>query len=162
MKLKFFKKNKRGISPIMADVLLLSIIVSLMMVVWTFALMYTQNYQTKQGASIMERILIDDVNFYNRTAGKDVLTCLSNRTRGNLVNITIYNYGKLSINITAAIVFINGTARSFTVTPRSTLIVGNHSTITATFAWRAQNSYAIKIVTERGYTVEGTYTAPDG
>ena len=164
--MKRFKKNKRGLSPIIADVLLLSIIVSLMTVVWGFAISYTQSYQTGQGASLLERILIEDVDCYTTTTPSNY------PYSGNVINVTIYNYGQIAVQI--HIVFLNSTppasvninhvSMATFISNGQSIAIGAHATITIYLSsnWDEYSTQDIKLVTARGYTVEGVYAAPNG
>lgn len=146
----------------MADILILSIIVTLMSVVWAFTLTYTVNYQAGQGGAILERLTIEDVWFYDSTLPKD---------KNNKLNVTVYNYGKLPINI--SIIFLDGRPCTFTLydaltgrTKLSEINVGSsgrlHIEIPVDIQAGNYTVYNIKIFTKRGYSYEGNYMSPAG
>jgi hypothetical protein len=153
---KKLTKSTKAMAPIVADLLVLAIVVALMSVVWVFALTYTANYQNGQGGAMLERIVVEDVRFYKNGAN-------------NAVNITIYNYGKLPINI-ILIEIQNTVCPTFKMYNKqgseviSQIDVGTICRLNAILASSlvpvSGNVYTITLITQRDYSITGSYAAP--
>lgn len=137
------KRGKAGVSVVVSDLLMLAIIIVALTVVLGFVAGYISNYQATSGSAIMERLLIEDV-------WVDKIN--------NKVDITFYNYGKVSLTVNA--IYINGNPVSgftpFLVT------VGEHKStgwLSLPEGVGGGGTYKlnIKVVTERGYYVEGNF-----
>jgi len=123
--------NKKGISPVLSNVLLMVIAVAGMSIVMTGTYVITSNLREIMG----ERFIVEDVWF---KAGE--------------VNLYLRNVGKVPIKIEA--VYINYTAKS--VVPLE-LDTGDHGWLNVTYSWDSDSVYHINIVTERGTQVADYY-----
>ena len=139
-----FRREKRrgrfGVSVVISDLLMLAIIVIALTGALAFIAGYIADYQAGRGSALMERLLIEDVAV---DAGKTHAT------------ITLYNYGR--VNLKVSYIYINGAPVTFT--PFSISVDEHKST-----GWLelpgggGSGTYKIKIITERGYSVEGSFT----
>jgi hypothetical protein len=143
---------RRGISNIIGELLVLAIVVGLMtgVIVFYNGLVnpIQQNYKsTAQQAedSLKERFLIEDVNFL--TEGK--------------MNVTIFNFGDISISVAA--VYVNGV----TVSPTPSIFIGqNPSSVIGPdqSGWfvcsytLSSGEVQVKVVTGRGMVVESAFS----
>ncbi len=153
---KKLTKSTKAMSPIVADLIALVIIVALMCIVWSFTLTYTVNYQNGHGGAVLERILVEDVRFY--TQGSN-----------NVVNITIYNYGEIPTKI-MMVSIQNTVCPTFTMYNEqgnqviSQINVGTSCRLNAILASSlvpvSGNVYTITLITQRDYSITGSYTAP--
>jgi hypothetical protein len=136
-------KNKKGVSHIFSNVLILLVIIIASSLAFTYVANYVGEYQSGRGAVLLQRLLFEDVWFKN-----------------NQIIMTVYNYGRVSCNVTA--VFIN--SRRFPlaspVEGYVTIAVEDRETIVVNFVWVSGSAYNLKLLTERGYTVERDYEAP--
>jgi FlaG/FlaF family flagellin (archaellin) len=142
---------RRGISNIIGELLVLAIVVGLMtgVIVFYNGLVnpIQQDYKsTAQQAedSLKERFLIEDVNF----------------TEGEL-NVTIYNFGDISISIAA--VYINGVMKSpnpsiFIGQKPSSLIGPNQSGWFMCTYTLSNGEVQVKVVTGRGMVAESAFS----
>jgi FlaG/FlaF family flagellin (archaellin) len=141
---------KRGISNIIGELLVLAIVVGLMtgVIVFYNGLVnpIQQDYKsTAQRAedSLKERFLIEDVYFF--TEGK--------------MNVTIFNFGDISISITRATVYINGTMKPIDDSSPSPIGVNRSGWFILSYDWSPGGIYQVKVVTERGTACESTFSA---
>jgi len=104
---------------------------------------YVSDYQSGRGAILLQRLLFEDVWFKN-----------------NQIEITIYNYGKVSSKVVA--VFIDSRLYNIAYPAEGyvTIPVEEHRTIVVNFGWSSGSAHNLKLLTERGYTVERDYESP--
>jgi hypothetical protein len=135
--MKRMLRNKRGITPVLSNVLLMVIAVAGMSIATTATYVITNNLKEIMG----ERFIVEDVWF---------------KTDGSTKYIAVYvrNVGKMAIEISA--VYINYTSRSFSSLK---LEIGNHSWLNITYTWSSGSIYYINIVTRRGNQVANYYRA---
>ena len=139
-------RTKKAITPVFTTVLLILLVVAGMTIVFAFLVSYVEDYQSGQGAAILENYAIEDVWF------KD----------SNQIEITIFNYGKIELNIKS--IFINGLTIGFSVENHDNfeLPAGQHRTaITNPTTFTPNTPYQFKIVTQRGSTFESTFISPE-
>lgn len=136
-------KNRSGVSHILSNVLMLLVIIIASSVAFSYVANYVGDYQSGRGAVILQRLLFEDVWF-----------------KDDQIIITIYNYGKSSSNVTS--VFIDSRLYSIADPPVGYVIipVEEHRTINVNFGWTSGSAHNLKLLTERGYTVERDYEAP--
>jgi hypothetical protein len=136
-------KNKKGVSHIFSNVLILLVIIIASSLAFTYVATYVGEYQSGRGAVLLQRLLFEDVWFKN-----------------NQIVITVYNYGRVSCKVIA--VFID--YRQFPITSPAegyvTIAVEDRETIAVDFVWVSGSAHNLKLLTERGYTVERDYEAP--
>ena len=127
-------RNKRAITPVLSNVLLIVIAVAGMSIAITATYVITGNLHDTMG----ERLIVEDVWF-----------------RTGQVSIYVRNVGKVSIRIAAA--YVNHTSQSFTPLE---LEEDKHGWLNVTCSWSSNSVYHINIVTNRGTKVVDYYTSP--
>jgi archaellum component FlaG (FlaF/FlaG flagellin family) len=127
--------DKKGVSPVLSNILLIVIAVSAMSIATTATYVITRNLREAMG----ERFIIEDVWF----------------KPDNQIAIYIRNTGKVSITIDA--LYINKVSQSITPV---TFEVGEHGWLSVTYAWSHDTVYHIKVVSKRGTQVADYYMAP--
>ena len=128
-------ENKRGITPVISNLLLMVIAVAAMAIATTATYVITGNLRDTMG----ERFIVEDVWF----------------GQNNEVAIYLRNMGKTTIEITA--VYTDHISGSFTPFK---LEVGEHGWLNMTYSWRSESVYHIAIFTNRGTEVADYYRAP--
>ena len=133
--MKRLVRNKKGITPVLSNVLLMVIAVAGMSIAMTATYVITNNLKEIMG----ERFIVEDVWFKT----------------GNTIAVYLRNVGKMAIEISA--VYVNHTSQSF-----SSLIleVGEHDWLNVTYVWSSGSVYHVNIVTRRGNQVANYYEAP--
>jgi len=126
--------NKKGITPVLSNLLLMVIAVAGMSIVMTATYVITGNLREIMG----ERFIVEDVWF---TAGE--------------ISLYLRNVGKVPIKI--GTVYINYTVESFVPLE---LDVSDQGWLNVTFSWNSNSLYHINIVTERGTQVADYYESP--
>ena len=134
MKVRELLKDKRGITPVISNLLLMVIAVAAMAIATTATYVITGNLRDTMG----ERFIIEDVWF----------------KQNNETAIYLRNIGKVTMDISA--VYINHTSQSFTPFE---LKVGEHRWLNITYSWRSESVYHINIFTNRGTRVAEYYRA---
>jgi len=127
-------RNRRGITPVLSNLLLMVIAVAAMSIAITATYVITDNLHDTMG----ERFIVEDVWF---TTEK--------------ISIYLRNVGKVSIKIAA--VYVDHTSQSFTPLK---LEEGKHGWLNVTYSWSFDSVYHINIVTIRGAKVVDYYTSP--
>ncbi len=127
-------RNRRGITPIISNLLLLVIAVAAMSIATTATYIITGNLRDTMG----ERFVIEDIWFKESAE----------------IAIYLRNIGKVTIEISA--VYINYTTQYFTPFE---LKVGDHGWLNITYSWSSDSTYHIFIVTNRGTEVIDYYKA---
>jgi hypothetical protein len=126
--------NRRGITPVISNLLLFVIAVAAMSIATTAAYIITGNLHDTMG----ERFVIEDIWF----------------KESDEIAIYLRNTGKVTIEISA--VYINYTSQSFTPFE---LKVGDHRWLNITYSWSLDSIHYILIVTNRGTEVTAYYKA---
>jgi hypothetical protein len=139
-------RNKKGVSTVISTIIMIMVVMVGMSVLFGALIVYSDNFHSGIGSSVLESITVEDVHFIN----------------SNTVQLSIYNTGKIGIDISN--IYIEGQMATLKLTPPAKTIPiaeGMHYdglTVTAppgTFS--SGNSYSFKIVTLRGTGFEGTY-----
>jgi flagellin-like protein len=124
-------RNRRAVSPVVATVLMILVVIVGMSVLFDFFVNYTRDFQTGSGSAVLESLVIEDAS--------------------NQGQVWVYNVGKVSLTITS--VYVNDQKTSFApLNPE--IAPGQHKMITIT----ASSGDIIKIVTARGSAFEGRYS----
>jgi hypothetical protein len=136
-------KNRRGVSHIFSNVLILLVIIIASSLAFSYVANYVGDYQTGRGAVLLQRLLFEDVWF-----------------KDDQIIITVYNYGKVSSTVIS--VFIDYHKYSITSPAAGYVTIGveERETIAVNFVWTSGSAHNLKLLTERGYTVERDYEAP--
>ena len=138
MKLKAFLRvfrDKRAVTPVLSNVLLMVIAVGAMSVAATAAYLISNNLHDTMG----ERLIIEDLWF--KPSGE--------------ISVYLRNTGKVDLEISA--VYVNHTLASFT---ELELPIGKGGWLNITYSWTVNAWYHIDIVSRRGTHVGGYYKAP--
>lgn len=153
MKRQLYRQRK-AVSPVIATVLMIMVTMVGMTILFAFVASYSDNYKAGIGSSVIESLIIEDIWL------SPSLTPLSNHN--SIVNITIYNAGKIDSTITSA--FANGLKLTIDgdMNLNEDVDVGQHRTLSLEWNnnWRSGNEYTFKISTLRGSNFEVTYRAP--
>jgi hypothetical protein len=136
-KVKRFLYDKRAITPVLSNLLLMVVAVAAMTIATAATYVITTNLRDTMG----ERLIAEDLWF----------------NPSGCISIYILNVGKASIQISAA--YVNHTKYSFAPTP-FTLEAGERGWLNVSCSWAHRNIYYVDIVTKRGYHVADYYKAP--
>jgi len=138
-------RNKKAVSAVLSTILMILIVVVGMSIAFAFFVNYVRDFQLGRGSSVLELAVIEDVWFRPTVDGSYP------------VNIWLYNYGKIDIQISS--VYFDGVPVDFTST---TIDIGQHKEIVVYLSnsWASSESFDIIMTTERGSVFEGEYTAP--
>ncbi|MFP3984994.1 MAG: hypothetical protein ACLFU9_03375 [Candidatus Bathyarchaeia archaeon] len=131
--MKRLLKNKRGVTPVLSNVLLTIVAVAAMSLAASATYVITDNMRQVMG----ERIMVENVWF---TASG--------------ISIYVRNVGKVAVRIST--VYVNDTPYS---TPL-VLEVEEHGWLNVTLSWEANGLYHINVVTSRGTKIVDYYRAP--
>jgi hypothetical protein len=127
-------RDKRAITPVLSNVLLIVIAVAGMSIAITATYVITGNLRETMG----ERFIVEDVWF-----------------RPGIIAIYLRNTGKTATDFAA--VYVNNQPRPFTSLH---LEPQNHGWVNLTYAWSANAAYYINVVTSRGTQVGDYYKSP--
>jgi flagellin-like protein len=140
-------KNNKALSSVLSTILMILIVVIGMSLVFAFFVNYVRDYQLGRGSSVLELAEIEDVWFH------------PNMVNGSFpVDVWLYNYGKIDIQISS--VYVDGIPVNFTYQP-TTVQVGQHAKMIVLLNWTSGEDYDIKIITARSSVFEGEYVAPN-
>ena len=131
-------RNKRAITPVLSNLLLMVVAVAAMSIATTATYVITTNLRETMG----ERLIIEDVWFNNVTGT-------------NQISIYLRNVGKSNVRISD--VYINRTRQP---SPTLNLDIGEHGWLNVSVPWTEGSLYHLEIVTTRGTHVGGYYKAP--
>ncbi len=133
-KVRKLLRNRRGITPVLSNLLLTVLAVAAMSIAVSATYVITENLHDNMG----ERLIVEDVYF---TTGQ--------------VSMYLRNVGKVSVKIAA--VYVDRTSQSFTALE---LEQDQHGWLNVTYSWSSDSVYEIKVVTGRGTKVVDFYTSP--
>jgi len=131
--MKKLLRNKKAITPVLSNVLMMLISVAGMSIAITATYVISRNLHDIMG----ERFMVEDVWF-----------------RTSTIAIYVRNTGKVTISFAA--VYVNYTSQSFTALD---LDIASHSWLNVTYSWNPSSLYHINIVSSRGTQVAGYYNA---
>ena len=127
--------NKRAITPVLSNLLLMVVAVAAMSIAATATYVITNNLRETMG----ERVIVEDL-WFNPSTGE--------------IGVYLCNIGKVSVQVST--VYVNHTSQAFTPL---ILEIGEHGWLNITYSWSPSNVYYIDIVTTRGTHVGGYYKA---
>ncbi len=128
--------DRRGITPVLSNVLLMAIAVAGMSIAIAATYVITNNLRETMG----ERFIIEDVWF---------------KTDGEIA-MYLRNTGKTPIKV--ADVYVNYTAAQLPTSLE--LDVGSHGWLNVAYGWSSDSVYHIKVATSRGTQVADYYRSP--
>ena len=129
-----FLRNRRGVTPVMSNVLLVVVAVAAMSLAASATYVITNNMRQIMG----ERVIAEDVWF--TSSG---------------IMVYLRNTGKVAVEVSS--VYVNLTNQPFAPL---TLDVGEHGWLNVTFSWETDALYNLNVVTSRGTKVVDYYQAP--
>ena len=129
-------RNRRGITPVLSNLLLMVIAVAAMSIAITATYVITDNLHDTMG----ERFVVEDVWF----------------TTNGEISIYLRNVGKVSIKIAA--VYVDHTPQPLTSNLK--LEENKHGWLNVTYSWSSNSTYHINIVNVRGTKVVDYYESP--
>jgi FlaG/FlaF family flagellin (archaellin) len=132
-----FLRDRRAITPILSNILLMLVAVGVMAIATTATYFITTNLRE----NMSERLVIEDVWFNNSTG---------------TVKVYLRNIGKIDVQIST--VYINQVAQSF-IKP-FILKMNDHGWLDVSYNWASGNTYQLEVFTTRGAHVGGYYKAP--
>ncbi|MGQ9640706.1 MAG: hypothetical protein ACUVUF_01090 [Candidatus Bathycorpusculaceae bacterium] len=138
MKTKFkrFFCDKRAITPVLSNLLLMVVAVAAMAIATTSTYVVT----TKLRENMSERLLVEDV-WFDSTNG---------------IMVYLRNIGKVAIDISR--VYVNSTPQPFS-SPFH-LKIDEHGWLNVSHSWVSGEIYYVDVVTTRGNHAGGYYKAP--
>jgi len=150
-------ESKKGVSPVIATVLMILVTMVGMTLLFGFVTYYSDTYKAGVGSQVLELLTVEDI--WIRPPEHPNLSA-------NPVNITVYNAGKIDSQITS--VYVNGLA--LTGSPSGsdfnlegkTVEVGKHLTFTVYrngLGWPS-GEYTFTIGTKTGSTFDVTCRYP--
>lgn len=129
-----FLGNKRGVTPVLSNVLLTVVAVAAMSLAASATYVITDNMRQIMG----ERVIAEDVWFTSEG-----------------ISIYVRNVGEVAVAV--ASVYVNFTSQPFT--PLA-LEAGEHGWVNMTLPWNGNSLYNINIVTTRGTKIVDYYNSP--
>jgi len=136
-KFRRFLHDKRAITPVLSNLLLMVVAVAAMAIATTATYVITTNLKETMG----ERLVTEDLWF----------------NPSGYISVYILNVGKTPIQVSA--VYVNHIKYSFVPTP-FTLEINEHSWLNVSCSWASGDVYLVEVVTQRGYNVADYYKAP--
>jgi flagellin-like protein len=146
-------RNNKGVSPVIATVLMILITMIGMTILFAFVAAYADNYQEGLGGSVLESLVVEDI-WLNP----------SSTVYQNNVNISIYNAGKVDSVINS--IYVNGLKLTDASGTNFNYVIkeGEHSQYSLTWSlsstWQPNQTYEFRIATKRGSSFDTKYTAP--
>jgi len=150
--LRKIRSKTRAIEPIIASLLLIAIAVAAAVITYSWVTGMVTNQQAQAGTSIR----VDNVQF--ATMPKTVVLTVRNTGTATAVIATIY-----LTNSTDSALYTISSPATYGAGSTATIPAGSTKVFTITTAvlsWKAATSYMIKIITDNGFLVESSYTAP--
>jgi len=145
------RSNKKAVSPVVATLLLIAIAVAAAIVSYSWIMSMIKT----QGSAAQTGIRVEMVEFA-KSGGNNTW-----------LNVTIRNVGSTTTKIETLYATTNGNTYLQDYTTDNVINVGAKREIcfgTAEdptgFAWAYGDAYDIKVVTDNGFSVDGTYFAP--
>ena len=132
-------KSKKGISPILATLLLIVIAVSAVIVTYAWVMTFTSSSAEQAGAVLT----VENVRFFD-SSGKKVEITIRNSGTANAKVVEVYQ-GLSTSNLQ--------TINSVTYDPENLVNEGSSSRITFDLAWISETRYYFKVVTQEGISL---------
>ena len=148
-------RNKKAVSPVIATVLMILVTMAGMAILFGFVISYSDTYKAGVGSSVMESLTLEDVWLSPNSP-----------TYNSIVQITVYNVGKVDSTITS--VYANGVAltKDGKLNLNEPIAVGQHRTISLELQndqqnnpqhWNPNQEYTFRISTSKGSNFDTTY-----
>jgi flagellin-like protein len=137
--MKNILKSKKGISPILATLLLIVIAVAAVIVTYAWVMTFTESTTSQAGAVLK----VDNVRFYN--SGNNIEIIVRNSGTGDAQVDTVYA-GTTASNL--------ATQTDVTYSPTSQIVTaGSTLNVTITYDWTDGTTYHFKITTNEGFEI---------
>ena len=137
--MKNILKSKKGISPILATLLLIVIAVAAVIVTYAWVMTFTGSTTNQAGAVLK----VDNVRFYNDGANIEII--IRNSGTGDAQVDTVY------VGTTASSL---ATQTGVTYSPISQIVAaGSTLNTTITYDWTDGTTYYFKMTTEEGFEI---------
>ena len=134
-------KSKKGISPILATLLLIVIAVAAVIVTYAWVITFTGSTTSQAGAVLN----LENTRFYNVTSTDYIEITLRNSGTADGKVETVY-VGTTDSNVIAQ--------TSVTYSPTTQIVsAGESLTMTITYDWTAETTYYFRIATEEGLSI---------
>ncbi|MGO8805341.1 MAG: archaellin/type IV pilin N-terminal domain-containing protein [Candidatus Bathyarchaeia archaeon] len=96
--IKHLKNNKKAVSPVIATILMIMVVMVGMSIAFSYVVVYSDNYKSGAGSSVLESLTIEDV-----------------WVQGNTVQVTVYNAATTTnmgynVNLQVTAIYIDGAA----------------------------------------------------
>ena len=146
-------RNRKAVSPVIATVLMILVTMAGMAILFGFVISYSDAYKAGVGSSVMESITIEDIWLSPNSP-----------TYNSLVQITVYNVGKVDSTITS--MYANGLklTENGNLNLNKPIAIGQHLTLTLDWSqnpgWVKGQEYTFRVSTLSGSNFDTKYTAP--
>ena len=147
-KMRKIRSNRKAISPVVATLLLIAIAVAAAIVSYSWIMSMIKT----QGSAAQTGIRLEIVEFTASTEGWN-----------DWINVTIRNVGSTGTKIQTLYVTNGGTSYVKDWSADNLINIGAKREMcfyTDGFNWTDNEAYDIKVVTDNGFTVDGTYYSP--
>ena len=135
-------KSKKGISPILATLLLIVIAVAAVIVTYAWVMTFTGSTTNQAGAILT----VENIRFYTNSTGTDYVEVVIRNAGTADAKIAEVYAGSSSSDLT--------TQNSLTYNPPTRMVNGGSSlSINIQYAWTEGTRYYFKIATEAGQTL---------
>jgi len=139
-------KSRKGISPILATLLLIVIAVSAVIVTYAWVMTFTGSTTSQAGAVLT----VENVRFYD-SSGKKVDITLRNSGTASAIIVEVYE-GTSASNLEPV--------TSVVYDPANSVSEGTSSKITFDLTWTTGTRYHFKVVTQEGLSIPFSESAP--
>lgn len=162
MKLSKMLRSRKGISPILATLLLIVIAVAAVIVTYAWVMTFTMTQAEQTGAILVE----ENVRYYGVESTNNMTEFTLRNTGTSSANIVAIYWSKLSSSTTSKLI-----AAEYTMVP-NTGVVNAGSSIVITIEWGVSGgtimdsewvsgtTYYYKFITEAGHSYEWAEKAP--
>jgi flagellin-like protein len=146
-------RNRKAVSPVIATVLMIMVTMAGMAILFGFVISYSDAYKAGVGSSVMESLVLEDIWLSPHRS-----------TYNSVVQITVYNVGKVDSTITS--MYANGLklTENGNLNLNKPIAVGQHLTLTLDWsqyqAWVHGEEYTFRVSTLSGSNFDVKYTAP--
>jgi flagellin-like protein len=146
--------NKRGVSPVVAELLMVAITVAASLLVTSMAYSWVSQQRNYGMQVVNERLVVEDVWFLNNATGPIPNITLS------VTNIEEPGV-QVSLQVSYILVKVNGTELSFKQSGENTIIYpGRTQSFSVALNWTVGTEYTITMVTERGNHFVSEWRSP--
>ncbi|MEE9282757.1 MAG: hypothetical protein V3U49_01625 [Nitrososphaerales archaeon] len=135
-------RRTSGVAPIVASMLLISITVGAFSLVWGTTSSYLSSQRLGPLQQMRERVVIEEVYFFNNATG-------------SYVGVYFRNSGK--VELVGQDISFNGSIIANSSPSELSLQPGQAGWINASLAWSPGEKYTVSVISERGSRTESIY-----